>query len=118
MTSLPIPSPGITAILYGLIGQVPFRRLAAAARCKIAADPAKRFSWPRKASEKRGGAEAPPDRILRLSIGRADAASENRSNFQSPLDAGVGRRHRAFVEAGEHRVVDLLAFDELDHDGR
>jgi len=34
------------------------------------------------------------------------------------LDTGVCRILRALVEAGEHRIVDLLAFDQIDHDRR
>ena len=34
------------------------------------------------------------------------------------LDAGVNRVLGAFVEAGEHRIINLFTRDQLDHDTR
>src|SRR3954467_9063993 len=34
------------------------------------------------------------------------------------LDAGIGCRPGAFVEAGKYRVIHLLALDQINHDRR
>ena len=44
-------------------------------------------------------------------------SGDNRE-FELLLDARVGGVLGAFVKAREHRIVDLLSFDQIDHDTR